>query len=329
MWPETSVFWLNFNSMHVIDIIKKSLDAIFQIDYPRIEFIIVDNGSTDGSEKVIEEHVKSKTTNESRLKFIRLQKNSGFIGGSNAAYRARDRRSKYVAIINSDAIPEPSYLKQLIFFLEKHQNVGAVQGVVVKSRENLIIDSAGFLIDETLNLFSIYRDKPAHTILQPIYVSYVESTMPVYKVEAVKRSLDDDETMYATNGFMYYLEDVFLSLMLWSHSYKSVVLPLIAGEHHRVTTPKFCRTKRLSYYFLRNHIALLHLTNSRFRKFIILRDLRMLVILRRGGLAERRWNLNTLIEGIKLGKELRRKYRMIDLNEVPMREISCRDLFSE
>jgi GT2 family glycosyltransferase len=329
MWPETSVFWLNFNSMHVIDIIKKSLDAIFQIDYPRVEFIIVDNGSTDGSEKVIEEYVKSKTIDEPRIKFIRLQKNFGFTGGINAAYRARDRRSKYVALINNDAIPKPSYLKKLIVFLEKHQNVGAVQGVVVKSSENSIIDSAGFLIDEALNLFSFRRDEHTNTILKPIYVSYVEGTMPVYNVEAVKRSLDDDKNMYITSGFMYYLEDVFLSLMLWNHAYKCVVLPQVAGEHYRMaTTTKFSRTIRLSHYFLRNRIALLYMTNSRFRKFIILRDLRILVILRRGGLAERKSNLKTLIEGIKLGKELKRKHGMIDLNKVPMREISCRRLLA-
>jgi GT2 family glycosyltransferase len=327
MLPETSVFWLNFNSMDIIDVIKRSLDAVFQIDYPRVEFIIVDNGSTDGSDKVIEEYVQSKAIDESRVKFVRLHKNFGFTGGVNAAYRARDRRSKYVALINNDAIPKPSYLKKLIAFLEKHQNVGAVQGVLVKSGENSIVDSAGFLIDEALNLFSLGRDKPTRIILKPTYVSYVESTMPVYNVEAVKRSLDDDMTMYITTGFVYYLEDVFLSLMLWNHAYKSVVLPLVAGEHYRLTTNgRFSESIPFYHYFLRNRIALLCMTNSRFRGFIILRDLRILVILRRGGLAERRSNLKTLIEGVKLGKELERKYGTIDLKQVPLCDMSYRTL---
>ena len=88
MLPEDSVFWVNYNSIHVINIIKKSLDAIFQLDYPNFEIMIVDNCSTDSSEEVIEEHVKSKAINGVKVKFLRLSRNLGFAGGVNNA-RAR------------------------------------------------------------------------------------------------------------------------------------------------------------------------------------------------------------------------------------------------
>ncbi|MEM0057684.1 MAG: glycosyltransferase family A protein [Candidatus Bathyarchaeia archaeon] len=58
MEPKVSVFWINYNSIHVIDIIKKSLSALLRLEYPNYELIIVDNGSTDGSLRVIEKHIK-------------------------------------------------------------------------------------------------------------------------------------------------------------------------------------------------------------------------------------------------------------------------------
>jgi len=45
----------------------------------------VDNCSTDSSEEVIEEHVKSKAINGVKVKFLRLSRNLGFAGGVNVA----------------------------------------------------------------------------------------------------------------------------------------------------------------------------------------------------------------------------------------------------
>jgi len=144
MFPHVSVFWLNYNSMHVIEFIKRSLDAIFELDYPNFELVLVDNGSTDGSREIIEKYVKNKTKKDLQVKFIRLNRNWGFSDGINAAYKARNQQSKYVAIINNDAIPKSDCLTKLVQFLEKHQDVGAVQGIVAKLKENSLIDSAGF-----------------------------------------------------------------------------------------------------------------------------------------------------------------------------------------
>lgn len=327
MSPEVSVFWINYNSMHVINIIKKSLDAIFQLDYPNYELIIVDNCSTDGSKEAIEKHVKSKAKSRLKVKFIRLSKNLGFAGGVNVAYRMRNRKSKYIAIVNNDAIPRPDYLKKLVTFLEHHQNIGAVQGIVVKLGENSIIDSAGYFLYEDLNRYTL-AGKPTHFLTKPMYVSYVEGTMPVYRVDAIRSAIGDDNTMYVPGGFVYYLEDVFLSLMLWNHGYECVVLPLVTGEHYRrATIKKVSKSVRLPYYSLRNHIAMLYLTNSKdsTRARIILKHLRRLV-LSKGGLTKRKMILNALIDGVNLGRELRKKYGIINLWKAPILRMPVKDI---
>lgn len=327
MFPQVSVFWLNYNSMHVIELIKKSLDAISELDYPNFELIVVDNGSTDGSREIIQRCVETQTKKDLQVKLIKLNKNWGFSGGINAAYKARNQKSKYIAIINNDAIPRSNYLTALVQFLEKHQDVGAVQGIVAKLETNSLIDSAGFFADEMLNLFSPYKDKPINILSRPIKVSYVEGTMPLYNVEAIKHAIGDDETMYVPGGFVYYLEDVFLSLMLWNRGYKSVVVPIVTGEHYRMATIKrHFKSMGLLYYGSRNRMALLYMTNSRYKRNVILKCLSR-VFLTKGGFVKRKIILNALMDGVRLGKQLKEKYGIINLHKIPLVKAPFKEKF--
>lgn len=100
-----------------------SLRAIADLDYPndRYELIVVDNGSTDGSFEKIREFLDK--TSGSRKKIIRLDDNLGFAGGCNVGYRERDKESKYVLLVNNDAIPMRNSLKDLVDYAEKFNGV--------------------------------------------------------------------------------------------------------------------------------------------------------------------------------------------------------------
>jgi GT2 family glycosyltransferase len=327
MSPKVSVFWLNYNSLHTFGLVKKSLDAIFELNYPDFELIIVDNGSTDGSIEIIKKYVNNKTKNKKlKTKIIRLNKNVGFSDGVNVAYKARNRKTKYVAIINNDAIPNPEYLWKLVQFLESNRDVGAIQGIIAKLGEKSLIDSAGFFADEVLNLYSPYLNKPINVISKPILVSCVEGTMPLYNVRIIQDSIEN-ENIYVPGSFMYYLEDVFLSLMLWNKGYKSVVVPIVAGEHHRkATAKKIFTSEKLLYYSLRNRLALLYATNSKYKSDIIIKYLSR-IFLTKGGLFKRKMILNALIDGVISGKQLREKYGAIDIHKVPLLKIPIRKRF--
>lgn len=325
--PKVSVFWINYNSIHVIDIIKKSLSALLRLEYPNYELIIVDNGSTDGSLRVIEKHIKSykkKNENPSRTHVLKLNKNLGFAGGANFAYRAKDPTSEYVAIVNNDAIPRKDYLKKLVSFMESHENVGAVQGLILRLGSDGKIDSAGMFIDEFVKVHAPFIGKPAGIFRKPFHVSFVEGTMPLYRVDAIVHSLKSDNIMYITAGFLYFLEDAFLSLMMWNHGYECVVLPLITGEHYRkATLKKFAEQVGLQYYSLRNRIALLEMTNSRKKQLVFLNVLRRLFI-SRASYHVRKNMLRALVDGIYLGKILREKYGVLNLGKVPVLRCSTK-----
>jgi GT2 family glycosyltransferase len=178
-----------------------------------------------------------------------------------------------------------------------------------------------------LNLFSPYKDKPIDILSKPIEVSYVEGTMPLYNVKAIKYTIGDDETMYVPGGFVYYLEDVFLSLMLWNRGYKSIVVPIVTGEHYRMaTTKRHLKSIGLLYYGSRNRMALLCMTNSRYKRSVILKYLSR-ILLTKGGFVKRKIILNALIDGVRLGKQLKEKYGIINLHKIPLVKTPFKEKF--
>ncbi len=317
MSPPVSVIWLNYNSMHLIDLTKRSIDALLELHYENLEVILVDNNSSDGSQNVVAKYVAEKIKNDSKFRFVKLKKNWGFAGAMNYANSIRNPKAKYLALTHNDLIPKPDYIKKMVAFLEKHQDVGAVQGVVSKIDDETTIDSAGFMLNEALTTSSHYAGRPIADFREPIFVSFVEGTMPVYNLSAFERASGGSNELFVTAGFMYYLEDVFLSLRLWANGFKCIVLPVVVGSHYRMGSSNKANKQDLFHYLLRNRIALLYITNSASRLGFFTQNMRKLIVSNRT-VADRKAILLSLLEGIKLGRRLKGKYGRIDLYSAPL-----------
>ncbi len=323
MLPPVTVVWLNYNSTHLIDVTKKSLEALMHLDYPELEIIIVDNNSVDGSRETIETYLQSNKSDHN-VRFLKLKKNWGSTGANNIAYKHLNPHSKYLALTHNDVIPNVGYLKKTVSHLENHKEVGALQGIVVKLSAQPSVDSSGFMANESLFLSSAFNNGPAENFRKPTYVSIVEGTMPVYNIDAVRGSLKNRTELFITAGFMYYLEDSYVSLRLWANGYKCVVIPIVTGSHHRMGTSKKALQKgELFYYLLRNRIALLLMTNSNGKLGFITQNIRKLIISNRTT-AERKAILVALLDGLRLGRQLRRKYGCIDFYAAPFTRASLK-----
>jgi GT2 family glycosyltransferase len=315
--PPVSVLWLHYNSMHIIDVTKKSLDALLELDYGNLEVIFIDNNSSDGSGEIVEKYISENKTPSQNVKFVKLKKNMGFAGAMNTGNSIRNPNAKYLALTHNDLIPNPNYLQKLVPFLENHADVGAVQGVVVKLDAESVVDSSGFMLDEALATSSRYSGSPVADFRRPIYVSFVEGTMPVYNLAAVKSAQSGVDGLFVSAGFMYYLEDVFLSLRLWCRGFKCIVLPVVAGSHYRMGTSKAAKKQDLFFYLLRNRVALIYITNSASKPSFIAQNLRKLILSNRK-LSERKAIFVSLLDGLLLGRQLKRKYGSINLYCAPI-----------
>ena len=113
-WPGVSVIIPSYNSRHTIFECIKSCQAM---QYPqKIEIIVVDDGSKDGSG---EELAKRKD-----IVFIRKEKNAGKAAALNTGLA--HAHGPIVACVDSDTYPAPDALRRCVGYFEKDPKVGAV-----------------------------------------------------------------------------------------------------------------------------------------------------------------------------------------------------------
>ena len=99
------------------------LQSVFEQDYPSLEVIVVDNGSSDGTPDYVEKHHGNKCG------VLRLGRNYGWSGGNNrGALLARG--ADYLFFMNDDVLLERSCVRKLVDVLSRHRDLAAVQPLI-------------------------------------------------------------------------------------------------------------------------------------------------------------------------------------------------------
>lgn len=109
--PDLSVIILNYNTK---DLLRDCLKSV--ISDKRIEIIVVDNASTDGSAEMVKKEFP-------QVKLIVSKKNLGFAAGNNLGIP--QAKGRYVLFLNPDTIVMPNTFKEMIKFMDKHPKVSA------------------------------------------------------------------------------------------------------------------------------------------------------------------------------------------------------------
>lgn len=92
--------------------------------YPALRVLVIDNGSTDGSEAYLRAHLPD-------AELIQTGRNLGFGGGCNVgiAY-VLARTAAYIWLVNNDATASPDTLSAMVAMAEAAPRVGAVGAVI-------------------------------------------------------------------------------------------------------------------------------------------------------------------------------------------------------
>jgi GT2 family glycosyltransferase len=115
--PRVAAIVLNYNGK---DVTLEALKSLTTMDYAAYDVVVVDNGSTDGSEGAIGEAFPGVTV-------LRLPENQGPAGGANVGIRwALDRGHDYLMILNNDIEVRPDMLSELVAVAEARDDVGVV-----------------------------------------------------------------------------------------------------------------------------------------------------------------------------------------------------------
>lgn len=113
--PLVTIITPSFNQGHFI---KATIDSVLSQDYPRIEYIIMDGGSTDSTTDVVRPYLD-------RLTYI-SEKDRGQTHAINKGLlRAK---GEVVAYLNSDDTLLPGAITRAVAALGRHPDVGAIYG---------------------------------------------------------------------------------------------------------------------------------------------------------------------------------------------------------
>lgn len=112
--PTLSVIILNWNTSKLLEKCLKSVISATKIPS---EIIVVDNGSTDGTQAMMKKKFP-------HLRLIQTHKNLGMGSGNNQGLKVAS--GEFLLILNTDTLVPPGALDKLVRWLEDHTQVGAV-----------------------------------------------------------------------------------------------------------------------------------------------------------------------------------------------------------
>ncbi len=167
--PKVIVLILNWNRK---DFALNCLASLKEQEYENFEAVVVDNGSTDGSEVEIRKSYPN-------VRIIQNGDNLGYAGGNNQGIRlALEQGADYIFLVNNDTRFHSRCLSELVDQGEKNPDYGILGPVAFSyNGENGALNS-GFELDWGLNRFFPFRYVDGRVVLN--------QGKEIYPVDAVQ-----------------------------------------------------------------------------------------------------------------------------------------------
>jgi GT2 family glycosyltransferase len=218
MIPKVSIIVLNYNGRSKLrSLLDNCLNSAIHQTYENIEVLFVDNGSTNDSCK----YIRAKYGN--KVKVICFNHNYGFALGNNLASRFVSEDSKYLVLLNPDAILDPDYVEVTVNFMEKTKNVGVAQDIQVFMNEPFI-SLGGYVDSHGRGVEFILKNV---TLKHPIMILWASGSAMV-----IRRKLFDKLGGFSPELFLYHVE-IDLCSRAWLNGYAVVLIPFTGYKHLR------------------------------------------------------------------------------------------------
>jgi GT2 family glycosyltransferase len=116
---------------------ERCLNSLQKLTYPNVEVIVVDNGSTDGSQEFIRKCFPNCT-------LIETGENLGYAGGNNKGIiYGLKRPFEYFFILNNDTIVDPEIIEAFLEGFKQYPGVGILGGKIYLMSEPERFDHFG------------------------------------------------------------------------------------------------------------------------------------------------------------------------------------------
>ena len=240
--PRVMAIILNYNlTDYTVDCVR----SLLSVNYPRLEILVVDNGSTDAPVRRLHDllpGVEIHSTGE----------NLGYTGGVNAGLRiALDRQPEYVLVLNPDTEVEPDFLTHLVAAMEEHPRAAGACGTIFTYHDrNLVWYAGGRLIP--LRGLAVHDNIERHlehsSLGRPRSVSFITGCMILFRTRALQITGLEDERFFMA------LDDIEFSARIQQKGFDLLYVPR-SVIYHKVLGEKESPFKL--YYSVRNRLLLI------------------------------------------------------------------------
>jgi GT2 family glycosyltransferase len=212
--PLVSVIIPNWNGEKYLPL---CLDSLRRQTYPRLEVVVVDNGSTDGSLALL-------ARDHPEVQVVALDENRGYAGGVNAGFRAA--AGQMLAVFNNDAEADPHWIEELVAALECYPEAGMATSRVRLFDRRDHLHTAG-------DFYGLDGIPGNRGVWQPDGPAYDEETwvFGAAGVASAYRRPMLDEVGLLDESFGSYLEDIDLSWRAQLVGHRCIYAPRAVVYH--------------------------------------------------------------------------------------------------
>lgn len=260
--PLVSIILVNWNGR---DVLGNCLESLTKLSYPNLEIVLVDNGSTDNSYKLL-----SKFKFPKKL-LIRNRKNLGFAQGNNIGYKKSS--GEFVLLLNNDTVVVPDFLDKLVAQISKYKTIGVVQPKIRIMDDPSLLDSIGSYLTRTgfLQHFG-YLQKDNTKFDKPRFVFSAKGACML-----IRRSIIEKVGLFDPD-YGSYLEDTDFCWRVWLLGYKILYWPDAEILHKVGFSSKRQNQVFVNYHSFKNRIATLY-KNLSLTNLVTIGGLHLLILL--------------------------------------------------
>lgn len=196
--------------------LERCLTGLAAQTFGDFEVLLVDNASSDGAPQA------AAAANPS-IRLIEPGANTGFAGGNNLA--AKLARGRWLALLNPDAYPHPTWLERLAAAAERHPDVRSFASLQLAADEPGLMDGAGDVVTSAgIPFRGGYRRKESAKVFEGEVFSACGAAMVVQT--DLYLGLDGFDERY-----FCYCEDVDLGYRLRLAGEPTLLIPDARVEH--------------------------------------------------------------------------------------------------
>lgn len=248
------------------------MESVYQSSYPNYQVIVIDNGSTDGSEERILNHAKEKSiafiryNRETAEKgglpgkevalshlsmiFIQTGNNLGYAGGNNVGLRYVLNRGdyEYIWLLNNDTVIDRDALTEMVKLAETDERIGMVGSkLLYYDRPNILQAAGGCRIVSWMGNASVIASNEEDSgkwdyPFEPDYINGASLLIKKGVTEAV--GLMDEK-------YFLYWEDADWGIRARKKEYRLIYCPKSRVRHKEGGTSGGI-TRATDYYWVRN-----------------------------------------------------------------------------